>query len=84
MGIAEKQPSYREALSALEALVAASPAGASGAIDPVDGAHALWGAMHGISALATGFTMYSAEQARSATDATLDLLVAGLWPERRL
>ena len=74
----EEGASYTEALSALEQLVANSPAGGSGRIGPRDGAHALWGAMHGISALATGFAIYGAEQARSATEAALDLLVDGL------
>lgn len=78
----EEGASYQEALKALGALVAEAPAGRSGRVEPRDGAHALWGAMHGISALATGFTVYDEEQARAATDATLDLVVSGLWSEQ--
>jgi hypothetical protein len=37
--------------------------------------------MHGIAALATGFAVYEEDQARQVTEATLDLLVTGLWNE---
>ena len=77
----EEGASYQEALTALAQLVAEAPAGRAGRIEPRDGAHALWGAMHGISALATGFAVYEEDQARQATEATLDLLVSGLWNE---
>jgi hypothetical protein len=80
----EEGASYRESLSALHQLVADSPAGQTGRIDARDGANALWGAMHGIAALATGFAVYDEAQARAATEATLDLFADGLRSEKSL
>jgi hypothetical protein len=70
-----------ESLGALHELTAASPAARSGQVDPVVVADALWSAVHGVAALATGVTLFDEPRALAATDEALELLCAGLWAE---
>ena len=67
-----------ESIGALTAIVAESAAGRTGGLDPEAAADALWAAMHGIAALATGVPLFDRARALAATDAAIALLTAGL------
>jgi AcrR family transcriptional regulator len=75
----EEEGARIESMGALAELVAASPAGLSNRTRPSAAADALWAAMHGIAALATGVAMLDPDRAEAATDEALGLLTAGLW-----
>lgn len=75
----EEEGARIESMGALAELVAASPAGRSGRAQPSAAADALWAAMHGIAALATGVAMLDRARAEAATDTALSLLADGLW-----
>jgi AcrR family transcriptional regulator len=75
----EEGASFSESLGALTELVGNSPAGRSGRVTPHAGANALWGAMHGIAALSTGFAALDDAQGRAAAEAALETMIAGLW-----
>lgn len=69
-----------ESLGALAAMAASwgSADPTAPAADPAAIADALWAAMHGIAALATGVAIFDRERALAATDASIALLAAGL------
>lgn len=63
-----------ESLGALSAMAAAT----SRTPDPQAVADALWAAMHGIAALATGVPIFDRDRALAAADASIELLATGL------
>ncbi len=75
----EEEGARIESMGALAELVAASPAGRLGRARPGAAADALWAAVHGIAALATGVAMLDRARAEAATDEALGLLTEGLW-----
>lgn len=78
----EEEGARIESMSALAELVATSPAGRGGRAKPGAAADALWAAMHGIAALATGVAMLDRSRAEAATEEALGLLTEGLWASR--
>jgi AcrR family transcriptional regulator len=67
-----------ESMGALAGIVADSPTGRVGRLDPAAAADALWAAMHGIAALATGIPIFDRARAEAAVEAALAMLLAGL------
>jgi AcrR family transcriptional regulator len=67
-----------ESLGVLEGVVAGSPAGRAGLVEPSAGADAVWAAVHGIAALATGVPIFDRPRAEAAAEAAITLLVGGL------
>ena len=76
-GPAEEQARI-ESLGALAALVSGAPARPEGGVDPTAMADALWAAMHGIAALATGVPIFDRERALAATEAAILMLQGSL------
>ena len=76
-GPAEEQARI-ESLGALAAMVSQAPSGRGGHLGPEAMADAMWAAMHGIAALATGVAIFDRTRALAATEAALAMFQHGL------